>query len=166
MTRARSAAAAAPSAEIIEWIERLELIVHPEGWWYRETVRSDVVVSRDALPEGYPGDRAMMTSILFLLAAGMRSHWHRVRSEELWMHHRGDDLNLEISPSTPSLSLPDTSNDRSSIRLGQGKSAQFQSRVPPGHWQQAEAIQGNAGYALVGCVVVPGFEFEDFELAI
>ncbi|MEC8496057.1 MAG: cupin domain-containing protein, partial [Planctomycetota bacterium] len=25
--------------------------------------------------------------------------------------------------------------------------------------------QGSAGYALVGCVVAPGFEFSDFELA-
>ena len=51
------------------------------------------------------------------------------------------------------------------IRLGHGESTQFQAIVPPGHWQEAEALQGDAGYALVGCVVAPGFEFEDFEMA-
>jgi predicted cupin superfamily sugar epimerase len=37
--------------------------------------------------------------------------------------------------------------------------------VPAGEWQKAEAIPGPAGYALVGCVVAPGFDFEDFEMA-
>ena len=29
----------------------------------------------------------------------------------------------------------------------------------------AECLPGEAGYALVGCVVAPGFEFDDFELS-
>jgi predicted cupin superfamily sugar epimerase len=28
----------------------------------------------------------------------------------------------------------------------------------------AEAMPGDAGYALVGCVVAPGFDFADFEM--
>jgi predicted cupin superfamily sugar epimerase len=51
------------------------------------------------------------------------------------------------------------------IRLGQGVASHFQAIVPSGHWQEAETLQGDAGYALVGCVVAPGFEFEDFEMA-
>jgi uncharacterized protein len=38
--------------------------------------------------------------------------------------------------------------------------------VPPNHWQKAAPIAGTAGYALVACVVVPGFDFADFELNI
>jgi hypothetical protein len=36
--------------------------------------------------------------------------------------------------------------------------------VPPGDWQEAEALPGSFGYVLVGCVVAPGFEFADFEM--
>jgi len=31
-------------------------------------------------------------------------------------------------------------------------------------WQEAEALPGPFGYALLGCVVAPGFEFADFEM--
>ena len=48
-------------------------------------------------------------------------------------------------------------------RLGQGPEANLQVIVPAGHWQTATALEGDAGYALVGCVVAPGFDFEDFE---
>jgi predicted cupin superfamily sugar epimerase len=159
------AAGAELNAEIHGWIDRLELVVHPEGGWYRETYRSDVVLARDAMPDGYPGDRRLMTSILYLLPAGMRSRWHRVRSEELWLHHRGDDLRLGISSTNPPRQGSGDVVRENDIRLGQGGDSQFQAIVPPGHWQEAEALEGDAGYALVGCVVAPGFEFEDFEMA-
>ncbi len=154
-----------PSAVIREWIERLDLIVHPEGGWYRETYRSDVTLAQESMPVGYPSERNLMTSILYLLPTGMRSHWHRVRSEELWMHHRGDDLQLRISPFTGSKPGATGGVDTVEIRLGQGPSSQFQAVVPPNYWQEALALPGAAGYSLVGCVVAPGFEFEDFEMA-
>ena len=148
-----------PSEEIRDWIERLELIPHPEGGWYRETWRSDVVLAREALTPGYPGDRRVMTSIHYLLATGMKSRWHRVRSEELWMHHRGDDLCLGLSKGHAAPDRPERE-----LILGQGRSTLFQAAVSPNEWQEAEALPGEAGYALVGCVVAPGFEFEDFEM--
>jgi predicted cupin superfamily sugar epimerase len=154
-----------PDESIQEWIDRLDLIVHPEGGWYRETYRSGVVLGRDGLPAGYPGDRTLMTSILYLLPTGMRSRWHRVRSEELWMHHRGDDLSLRVRAAHPRESGPSKAAADSETRLGQGPEAKFQSIVPPGHWQEAEALAGSFGFSLVGCVVAPGFEFEDFEMA-
>ena len=148
-----------PNAAIREWIDRLELVPHPEGGWYRETFRSPVVFEQAALPAGYPGARVAMTSILFLLPTGARSRWHRVRSEELWMHHRGDALRLGITASPPA-----RADAIREIRLGQGEGAAFQALVPAGQWQQAEALPGEAGFALAGCVVTPGFEFEDFEM--
>jgi predicted cupin superfamily sugar epimerase len=146
--------------EVEGLVERLGLAPHPEGGWYRETWRSDVVLGREALPAGYSGDRRAMTSILFLLPTGMVSRLHRVRSEELWMHHRGDDLKLGVGATQAVAADP-----MSAVTLGQGESAQLQVVVPPGAWQQAEALPGAFGYALVGCVVAPGFEFADFEMA-
>jgi len=133
------------SATIRALVERLELGPHPEGGWYRETWRSKVVLREDALPAGYSGDRNAMTSILFLLPTGSRSRLHRVRSEELWIHQQGDDLRLGIGQT-------------------QAAAVELQAVVPPGHWQESEALPGSFGYALVGCVVAPGFEFADFEM--
>ena len=141
-------------------IDRLDLAPHPEGGWYRETWRSPIELSADALPAGYPGSRAVMTSIYYLLPSGARSALHRVRSEELWMHHQGDDLVLGIGPTQ------ETANDPSqTLRLGQGPDASLQVIVPAGEWQKAEAVAGPAGFALVGCIVAPGFDFDDFEMA-
>ncbi len=99
-----------------------------------------------------------MTSILFLLPTGDRSRLHRIRGEELWLHQRGDDVCLEISET----------DDGGSIReviLGSGSNGAFQAVVPPRLWQTARAMPGACGYALLGCVVAPGFDFADFELA-
>ena len=34
--------------------------------------------------------------LLFLLAAGERSHWHRLDADEVWQWSAGDDLELRI----------------------------------------------------------------------
>lgn len=141
-------------------VERLDLAPHPEGGFYREVWRSPIGLDAAALPAGYPGRRAVMTSIYFLLPTGAQSALHRVRSEELWLHHQGDPLELGIGATQAA-----ASDSAQAIRLGQEADAALQAIVPAGHWQRAEALAGSAGYALVGCVVAPGFEFEDFELA-
>lgn len=126
-------------------IARLGLAPHPEGGHYRETFRSEARV------QAAHGDRAAATSILFLLESGEESRSHRVLGDEIWLHQGGDDIDLEI--------------DGGSVRLGSGEDATLQAFVPGGAWQAARALDGPAGYALVGCVVAPGFEFSDFELA-
>jgi hypothetical protein len=143
-------------------IERLELVPHPEGGFYRETWRSPVVLPADSLPAGYPGDRPAMTSIYFLLPTGVRSRLHRVRSDEMWLHHQGDDLSLGIGPTQDAARQASKSNR---VVLGQAAPAVLQAIVPAGRWQEACALPGPDGYALIGCVVAPGFDFEDFEMA-
>lgn len=138
-----------------ELIERLALAPHPEGGWFRETHRSDLLLPQDALPDGYRGDRAAATSILFLLEQGQRSAKHRVRSEEIWLHQGGDDLELIIRAEGEA---------ERRVRLGLGPGATPQAVVPPGAWQEAAPLAGEHGYVLVGCVVAPGFDFADFEM--
>ena len=127
-------------------IEALELAPHPEGGWYRETWRA-------AAP---PGERAAATAILFLLEAGQRSHWHKVDATELWLFHAGSGLRLETAANA--------SGPVRTVRLGGDVPAgeQPQARVAPGEWQSAEA---DRGWALVSCIVSPGFEFDGFTLA-
>ena len=70
-----------------ELIERLGLRPHPEGGWYAETWREPT--DGDARPAG--------TAIHFLLAAGERSHWHRVDATEIWHFHGGAPLELRTA---------------------------------------------------------------------
>ena len=129
-------------------IRDLSLKPHPEGGYYRETWRSPHEVE----PEGYPAPRAAGTAILFLLSAGDKSRPHRVRSDELWFHHQGDPVRL---------TLTSPNGERQTLALGV---EQPQIVVPGGYVQEAEALEDTKGYALMSCVVVPGFDFEDFEL--
>lgn len=69
-----------------ERIAQLQLAPHPEGGRYRETYRATELVNTPR------GPRAASTAILFLLAAGERSCWHRIASDELWHHHGGGGL--------------------------------------------------------------------------
>jgi predicted cupin superfamily sugar epimerase len=101
-----------------------------------------------------------MTSIYYLLPTGARSELHRVRGEEIWMHHQGDDLILGIGETQVA-----AANPVHAVLLGQGERAALQRVVPAGYWQRAEAKPGPLGFVLVGCVVAPGFDFEDFEMA-
>ena len=127
-------------------IEALGLEPHPEGGWYRETWRAEA-------PEG---GRAAATAILFLLEEGGRSHWHKVDAAELWLFHAGSALTLRTA-------VGDDGPVRTE-RLGGDVLAgeQPQRLIAPGEWQSAEA---DSGWALVSCIVSPGFEFAGFTLA-
>lgn len=129
-------------------IAHLGLEPHPEGGWYRETHRE---------PAGSGGEaRAVVTSIYFLLEAGQRSHWHRVDAAEAWAWHAGSPLTLRTSPGDAG---PVVATRLGGNVLG-GEAPHH--IVPPHHWQAAEA---DGGWALVSCIVAPGFEFSGFTLA-
>jgi predicted cupin superfamily sugar epimerase len=127
-----------------------DLAPHPEGGYFRETYRSLLEVT----PAGWPGARALATAIVYLLAAGERSAWHRVRGDELWLWQSGDAMDLSVAEGTRQLG-PDPA-------AGQ----ELQLLVRAGAWQSATpaAAPGTAGWSLVACLVVPGFDFADFEL--
>jgi uncharacterized protein len=143
-----------PSPAVRDLIQSLDLQAHPEGGFYRETWRSDLILPQSALPAGYDGTRSAGTAILFLLPTGHSSRWHRVKSAELWFHQAGDPLALSIAAAIEPEPSP--------IYLGRDRC--FQAVVPPNWWQKAQPLDGDTGYSLVACVVVPGFDFADFEL--
>ena len=131
-------------------IDRLGLAPHPEGGWYRETWRAP----------SSGGQRAGGTAIHFLLEAGQRSHWHRVDAAETWLFHAGDPLRLSLAASD--------AGPISSVILGADVLAvhAVQHVVLPDEWQAAEpAPVGRAGWSLVSCIVIPGFDFSGFTLA-
>ncbi|MCS6770583.1 MAG: cupin domain-containing protein [Kiritimatiellae bacterium] len=135
-------------------IGMLQLVPHPEGGWYREVYRSSELIPADALPLRYGAPRAFATSIYFLLEAGQFSAFHRLRSDELWFHLAGGDLDVHCL--TPNGALE-------TLRLGPG-SLRWQAVVQQGTWFAALAAN-DAAFSLAACVVAPGFDFADFELA-
>lgn len=121
-------------------IESLALAPHPEGGWYRQLFKSDSRVTRSS--DG--ANRSALTTIYFLLVEGTYSAWHRVTSDEVWHWYEGDPLEL----------LTRTE----SVTLGPDHRVHV---IRAGEWQAARPL---GAYALVGCTVGPGFEFDDFEM--
>ncbi|MFF3341354.1 cupin domain-containing protein [Streptomyces flavidovirens] len=139
--------------EISEWVARLGLEPHVEGGWFRRTWRTKA----EAVPDGYAGTRPYATGIYFLLHPGEVSRWHRVRSDELWLWHRGGRLTIRLGGSG------DAPREGAVSVLGPGVEYEEQPQVlvPAGVWQTA-APAGEEP-VLVSCVVAPGFSFEDFD---
>ena len=126
-------------------IRTLGMQRHPEGGWYAETFRDTA-----------GGVRGHSTAIYYLLQAGERSHWHRVRdAAEVWHFYAGDPLRLKIS--TDGMT-------RETIVLGTGieRGERPQAIVPANAWQAAEPT---GRFTLVGCTVAPAFDFAAFEMA-
>jgi predicted cupin superfamily sugar epimerase len=126
----------------------LGLAPHPEGGWYRETFRDQT--GRDERGDG----RGVSSAIYYLLAAGERSHWHRVDAAEVWHHYAGAPLELSLANGA----------ERSMVLLGSDLAAgqRPQGVAPKGWWQAAKCL---GDWTLVGCTVAPGFQFSGFEMA-
>ena len=128
-------------------ISSLGLVPHPEGGYYREVHRSAVPLGN--IP-GYPAERVASTAIYFLLTAGDVSAFHRVRSEEIWIHLDGEPLDLVV--------LADNAETHTLAGRGKGR---YLAVVPPGAIQ---AARSTGEWSLTACIVAPGFDFADFEM--
>lgn len=132
----------------------MQLQPHPEGGWYREVFRS----AGQVMPQDGRPARSALTSIYFLLEAAQHSRWHRVLSDEVWVHLEGAPLDLWTW---------DAADSRlHSMVLGPvGATTLPQHVVAAGLWQAARPRAGEAaGYTLVACMVGPGFDFSDFSM--
>ncbi len=131
-----------------ELITNFKLIPHPEGGFYRELYRSENILVTER------GERAALTTILFLLRRGEVSEFHRVASDEVWHFLEGEPLRL--------VSLTLGLEEVVEYQLGSGDPTRTPVAViKKNHWQGAESL---GEYSLVGCTVGPGFDFKDFSL--
>jgi uncharacterized protein len=138
------------------WIEKLNLAPHPEGGYYRQTYRSDLIMAREALPARFTGARSASTAIYFLLEGENFSGFHRLRSDEIWHFYAGSPLLVHRIG-------PDGRHSRISLGVDPDAGQTPQALVEAGCWF-ASHVEDWKSWALVGCTVAPGFEFEDFEL--
>jgi len=129
-------------------VKALGLIPHPEGGFYREIWRDKKII-----PGNRPGTlRNASTTILFLVPRGSRSRLHRLASDETWHFSLGGPIAIiELAPNAP---------PRKAI-IGPGTAGHT---VKAGTWFGALPEPGT-GYTLAICIVAPGFDFADFEMA-
>lgn len=133
--------------QIEYWVKTLELLPHPEGGFYKETYRSE---------ENSISGLSLSTSIYFLLTSENYSRFHRIKSDELWFHHAGSPILVHTL---------DKEKGYTATPVGSNPEKGFQ----PYFLVKKETIFGSSvleenSFALVSCVVSPGFRFEDFEL--
>ncbi|MGE5663953.1 MAG: cupin domain-containing protein [Deltaproteobacteria bacterium] len=134
--------------EVRDIIETYRLEPHPEGGWFREFHRSVRPVG--PLP-GVPGIRPAVTAIHFLLTRETFSAFHRLRSEEIWIHLAGAPLSLVL-----------LGPDASRLRLAGAADGGPPALVVPAGALQAARTDG--AFAFAACVVAPGFDYADLEI--
>ena len=85
-----------------------------------------------------------------------RSHLHRIKSDEQWYYHDGDVLEIIV------LHQEELTVQKLGRDLQNGEVLHY--TVPAGAWFGSRVLN-KKGFVLVSCVVAPGFDFKDFELA-
>ena len=136
-----------------------------EGGWYRETHRAQDRIDPSAVlwkqeESKHNGIRFLYTAIDYMLTRKDVSLPHRLLSDEIWQFVGGQPIELHLlSPE----------GEYSRIILGhayEGMTGRF--LVPRGYIQATRLIgresQDEGAWGLVGCYVIPGFDFADWQL--
>ena len=134
-----------------EIVQKLGLLEHPEGGFYKETYRSLCSIETDKNTI-----RNISTAIYFLLENDNLSLFHRIQSDELWFFHQGEPLEIVF--------IKD--GILNTIILGNSfENEEVPKATIPANTWFASSVMKQKGYSLVSCTVAPGFDFADFELA-
>ncbi len=144
--------------DIIYWIKKLNLNIHPEGGYFRQTYRSEEINTEQLRPGRFNGLRPISTAIYYLLGGDQFSAFHRLKSDEIWHFYTGHSLTIHVL---------DMDGQYLSIKLGNDpdQGEVFQAIIKADHWFGAKVNNNNPiAYSLVGCTVSPGFDFRDFEI--
>lgn len=134
--------------EAARLVKKLGLEKHPEGGYFRQTYRSDMIVN----VAGYDGPRNISTAIYYMLVGNQFSAFHRIRSDEIWHHYAGGSITLYTIGNNGKLSR---------IKIGRGETPQ--AAIKAGTWFAA-SLNSKRSYCLLGCTVSPGFHYRDWEL--
>jgi len=89
--------------------------------------------------------------IYYLLKKKEKSHWHRLTKNEILHFYKGDPI--EIFQSLDGINF-------NSVIIG--KENNFIHTIKARTWF---AMRTHGEYSLIGCTVVPAFDYKDFELA-
>jgi predicted cupin superfamily sugar epimerase len=133
------------------WIERLELVRHMEGSFYRQ-----IYASKKQCQEH--GNRNLATCIFYLLDGNDFSAFHKINGDEIWHFLIGSSLTIYI--------FNEKDSKLKIVKLGKDldKGENLQVIINEGNWFAAE-VNDKSAFTLVGCTVIPGFDFKNFKLA-
>ncbi len=142
--------------EASRWIEQLGLVRHKEGGFYRQSYKSAGSIPKISLPNCFDSERSFSTAIYFLLEADDFSAFHRINQDELWHFYCGNPVTIHTI---------NEAGEYRAIKLGCDLNLnEFPQAIVKAQTYFAASVDSMDGYALVGCTVAPGFEYEDFEL--
>jgi len=138
----------------------LGLKPHPrEGGWYVRTYEAGEMVAAEAFADGrYASARRTGTAIYYLLEPDTFSEMHRLQSDEAFHFYAGDAVEMLQLREGGRGAVVVIGND-----LVRGERPQVV--VERGVWQGSRLVAGGK-WALLGCTVSPGFEFEDYETGV
>ena len=138
------------------YVTKLGMEPHPEGGFYKRTFESKEQTSDQELSVEFEGKRKLYTSIFFLLGSKDISHLHRLKSDELWYYHAGSPLTIHVIDEKG-----DYKEHKLGINLDEGEIPQV---LVTKNSIFGSSVSDEDTFSLVGCMVSPGFEFQDFEL--
>jgi uncharacterized protein len=135
----------------------LGLRPHPrEGGWYVRTYEAAETVGAEAYGDRrYAGTRRTGTAIYYLLEPETFSEMHRLKSDEVFHFYAGEAVEMLQLTANGEGATVVIGND-----LLSGQRPQVV--VERGVWQGSRLVDGGR-WALLGCTVSPGFEFEDYQ---
>ena len=110
------------------------MVSHPEGGHYVEVLKNENV-----------------SQIYYVLKKNEKSHWHRIKKNEILHFYSGDPLEVYTSKDGINYDL---------FKLG--SEDKYVYVVKANTWF---AMRSSGTYSLIGCTVAPAFDFKDFELA-
>jgi hypothetical protein len=133
------------------FIQKLNLQPHPEGGYFAETYRSELIISVENQEK-----RNVSTAIYFLLENEAKSKFHRIKSDELWFFLQGEALEI----------VARIEGEIITYLLGNNlENGEYSQAIIQANCWFAARIKNAKGFSLVSCTVAPGFDFSDFELA-
>lgn len=127
------------------FIEKLGMIPHPEGGYYKENIQS----------ERSSEDRKIWSSTYFLLKDRDFSAFHRLQSDEIWYYHSGTPLIVYMIKENGELEQ---------VRLGLDIERDEKPQILMPKGCIFGAVMDGTGYSLFSCMVSPGYDPKDFEL--
>ena len=138
------------------YISKLGLEPHPEGGYFKRTFASQEQITDQELTVHFEGKRMLYTSIYFLLTSNDVSHFHRLQSDELWYYHAGSPLSVHMI---------DENGEYTEHKLGLDlENGEVPQVLVPKNTIFGSSVKDRETFSLVGCMVSPGFEYQDFEL--
>lgn len=133
------------------WIDHYKMAGHEEGGFFYQVLKSDQTIQLEGQKP-----RALYTSIYFLLTSNNPSRFHRLTADEVWYYHYGSPLTVHMITAE---------GDYQQVTLGTDiERGQVLQAVVPKGTIFGSSVDADDSYAIVSCMVSPGFEYDDFEL--